>query len=68
MAQSGKSEMKVARETFGHLPDGTAIEAVRLRGDNGFEVRLVAFGAAIQSIFAPDRTGRLADVVKSALG
>ncbi len=54
---------KVARKIFGHLPDGTAIEAVRLRGDNGFEVRLITYGAALQSIFAPDRTGRLADVV-----
>ena len=63
MAQSGKSGTKLSRQTFGHLPDGTAIEAVRLRGDNGFEVRLITFGAAIQSIFAPDRAGRLADVV-----
>jgi aldose 1-epimerase len=34
-----------------------------LRGDHGFEVRLITYGAAIQSIFVPDRTGRLADVV-----
>ena len=54
---------KVDREIFGHLPDGTAIEAVRLRGDNGFEVRVISYGAALQSIFAPDRAGRLADVV-----
>lgn len=63
MTQSAQSQTKVAREIFGHLPDGTAIEAVRLRGDNGFEVRLITFGAAIQSIFTPDRDGRLADVV-----
>ena len=61
MTQSGKS--KVSREIFGHLPDGTAIEAVRLRGDRGFEVRLITFGAAVQSVFAPDRGGRMADVV-----
>ncbi len=59
-----KSQMpKVAREVFGHLPDGTAIEMVRLRGDSGFEVRLITYGAALQSIFVPDRAGRLADVV-----
>jgi len=60
---SGPSEPKLAREIFGHLPDGTAIEAVHLRGDNGFEVRLITFGAAIQSIFVADRDGRLGDVV-----
>lgn len=57
------SDKKVDREIFGHLPDGTAIEAVRLRGDKGFEARVIGYGAALQSIFAPDRAGRLADVV-----
>ena len=63
MAQSGSQMAKVARATFGRLPDGTAIETVRLCGDDGFEVRLISFGAAIQSILAPDRAGRLADIV-----
>jgi aldose 1-epimerase len=54
---------KVMRANFGHLPDGPAIEMVRLRGDHGFEVRLITYGAAIQAIFVPDRAGRLADVV-----
>ena len=56
-------EPKVTRENFGHLPDGTAIELVRLRGDSGFEVRLITYGAVLQSIFTPDRAGRIADVV-----
>jgi aldose 1-epimerase len=64
VAKSGKSrEAKVTRASFGELPDGTAIEMVRLTGVGGFEVRLITFGAAIQSIFAADRAGRLADVV-----
>jgi aldose 1-epimerase len=54
---------KAVRTIFGQLPDGTDIEMVRLCGDDGFEVRLITFGAAIQAIFAPDRAGRLADVV-----
>jgi aldose 1-epimerase len=54
---------KIERAIFGHLPDGTAIEMVRLHGDNGFEARIITFGAAIQSLFVPDRAGRLADVV-----
>jgi aldose 1-epimerase len=64
MARLGESKLpRVERAMFGRLPDGTAIEMVRLRGDNGFEVRIITFGAAIQSLFAPDRDGRLADVV-----
>jgi aldose 1-epimerase len=54
---------KVAREIFGHLPDGTAIEIIRLHGDNGFEARIIGYGAALQSVLVPDRAGRLADVV-----
>ena len=61
MSQPGRS--KASREIFGHLPDGTAIDMVRLHGENGFEVRLITYGAAVQAIFAPDRDGRLADVV-----
>jgi aldose 1-epimerase len=64
VSPSEKSQKaKAARSIFGQLPDGTAIEMVRLCGDDGFEVRLISYGAAIQSIFAPDRAGGLADVV-----
>jgi aldose 1-epimerase len=54
---------KVVREGFGHSPDGAASEMVKLRGDNGFEAWIITYGAALQSIFTPDRVGRLADVV-----
>src|SRR5882757_8874309 len=64
MTQPDKSPTpKIEREIFGHLPDGTVIEMVRLHGDNGFEARIISYGAAIQSLFVPDRAGRLADVV-----
>jgi len=58
-----KKSRKVTRTSFGQLPDGSEIEMVRLTGDDGFEVRIISYGAAIQSILAPDRAGRLADVV-----
>ena len=54
---------KVVREGFGHLPDGVACEMVKLHGDNGFEARIITYGAALQAIFTPDRAGHLADVV-----
>jgi aldose 1-epimerase len=63
MTQLDTSAKKVTREAYGELPDGTAVEMVCLRGDNGFEARIITYGAAIQSIFVPDRAGRLADVV-----
>jgi len=54
---------KLVRGVFGQLPEGGAVDLVTLRGDGGFEVRIISYGAAVQSLFAPDRDGRLADVV-----
>src|SRR6266550_97123 len=45
------------------IEDGAASEMVKLRGDNGFEARIITYGAALQAIFTPDRAGHLADVV-----
>ena len=57
MKKTGKSQIepRALREGFGQLPDGGAAELVRLRGDNGFEARVISYGAAVQSIFVPDR-------------
>jgi aldose 1-epimerase len=64
MTQLKKSKTpRVLREGFGQLPDGGAVEMVTMRGDNGFEARIITYGAALQSILAPDRAGRTADVV-----
>jgi aldose 1-epimerase len=57
------AQLKLLRQPFGQSPQGISSELVTLRGDDGFEVRVITFGAAIQSLFVPDRHGRLADVV-----
>ena len=54
---------KVLREVFGKMPDGASVEIITLRGDKGFEARLITYGAVIQSLIAPDRNGRVTDVV-----
>lgn len=53
----------VVREAFGHLPDGAAVERLRLRTPDGFEARVITFGAALQALFVPDRRGEVGDVV-----
>ena len=50
------------RESFGKLPNGTAIEAVTLTGTNGVSARIMTLGATLQSLNAPDRNGRTADI------
>ncbi|KQN91080.1 aldose epimerase [Sphingomonas sp. Leaf231] len=50
------------RAAFGTLPDGTAVEAVTLTGNNGVSARIMTLGATLQSFNAPDREGKVADI------
>lgn len=54
---------RVAREPFGAMPDGRAVERLVLRGNDGFEARIITFGATLQYLIAPDAAGRCDDVV-----
>jgi aldose 1-epimerase len=51
------------RTSFGALADGTRIEAVDLTSRAGIRVRIITLGARIQSLYTPDKTGKLADIV-----
>lgn len=51
------------RAAFGALADGTRIDAVNLTSRSGIRVRIINLGARIQSLYAPDRTGKLGDIV-----
>ena len=53
----------LAREMFGRLPDGRAVERVTLRGMHGFEAHIITYGATLQALFVPDAEGRCEDVV-----
>lgn len=53
----------VSREAFGALTDGTRIEVATLSNRAGVRVRVMTFGAAVQSLVTPDRHGRGGDVV-----
>ncbi|NKJ02637.1 aldose epimerase family protein [Novosphingobium sp. SG707] len=50
------------RENAGKLPDGAVVEAVTLSAGNGVSARILAYGATLQSLIAPDAKGRRADV------
>jgi aldose 1-epimerase len=54
---------KIARDLFGRLPDGRAVERVVLRGANGFEARVITFGGALQALITPDANGNCDDIV-----
>jgi aldose 1-epimerase len=52
----------IEREEYGRLPGGEAVEAITLSSPSGISVRILTYGAAIQSVIVPDRDGRMADV------
>jgi aldose 1-epimerase len=61
-ADEGGFAMKVKREPFGRLPDGTSVDIYTLRNASGLEARIMTYGAILVSLKVPDRNGVLADV------
>ncbi|WP_336975033.1 aldose epimerase family protein [Sphingobium aromaticiconvertens] len=51
------------RAPAGQLADGTAIETITLTNDKGMSAKILTYGATLQSLIAPDRTGKSADVL-----
>ena len=58
---AGAAQARLAR--FGALADGTTVEAVDLSSQAGIRTRIITLGARIQSLYTPDRTGKLSDIV-----
>ena len=54
---------KITKDVFGTLPDGRKVERIVLRGEGGFEARIITHGAVIQALIAPDAKGSYDDVV-----
>ena len=52
-----------SQHTFGTLPDGRSVPAVTLGNGRGVTATVIAYGAALQSVVLPDRTGCRMDVV-----
>jgi aldose 1-epimerase len=53
----------VRRAIFGYLPDGRTVHELALSNARGITVRILSYGAIIQSLYVPDRYGTIADVV-----
>jgi len=53
---------EASRAPFGTLKDGTPVEAVTLANSHGMRVRIISYGATLQSVEVPDRKGHAADV------
>ena len=53
---------QVTKSAFGIMPDGKTVDMYTLK-DAAITVKLITYGARIQSVMAPDKNGKDADVV-----
>ena len=53
----------VNKTGFGKLSDGKEVNMYTLTNPAGLEIRIINYGAIVQSLKVPDRNGRLEDVV-----
>ena len=56
-------ETGIKRSVFGKMPDGQEVHLYTLTNANGMQVAITNYGGRIVSILAPDRNGKMADVV-----
>jgi len=55
--------MNVEKQHFGTMPDGREVWLYRLTNANGLRADITTYGGAVVRLFAPDRQGKLEDVV-----
>jgi len=51
-----------SRASFGKTPDGAEVEAITLTNGHGVSATVITYGATLQSLIAPDRAGKTADI------
>jgi len=53
---------QVTKQSFGKTPDGKPVDIYTLK-DGAIEARIITYGGIVQSLKAPDKSGKSADVV-----
>ena len=62
VAASSVSAAELSRKPFGQLASGEAVEAITLTNATGVSATVITYGATLQSLIAPDRAGKKADI------
>jgi aldose 1-epimerase len=61
--KAGADTATITRAAFGTTPDGAATDLYTLTNTRGMEVKITNYGGIITSVEAPDRRGRMRNVV-----
>ena len=59
----GVKRMNISKIEFGQLKEGEQMYSYLLKNNNGMEVELIEYGAAVVALRVPDKNGRIADVI-----
>jgi aldose 1-epimerase len=62
-ASNGEGKGTLSKQAFGKTPDGQEVEIYTLTNSNGVEARITTYGGIVVSLKAPDRAGKLDDIV-----
>lgn len=54
--------MKIEKNSFGHTSSGEPVERFECTNSHGLSMSLISYGATMQSMFVPDRSGRLSNI------
>ncbi|MCR4615941.1 MAG: galactose mutarotase [Clostridiales bacterium] len=55
--------MSITKSCFGTMPDGRQVDKYTIRNSSGAYVEIITYGATLQSVYVPDRSGRISDVL-----
>ncbi|HEY6187195.1 MAG TPA: aldose epimerase family protein [Pyrinomonadaceae bacterium] len=58
-----EAQTRIKGRPFGKTADGTPVEIYTLTNAHGMEAQIMTYGGIVVSLKAPDRNGRMADVV-----
>ncbi len=57
-----EAKMSVEKSSFGQIPDGEKVDLYTCTNKHGAVLKMITYGAAVQSLEVPDKEGKLANV------
>ena len=62
-SMSKSSYPPITKAEFGKTLDGTPVEIYTLKNSKGAEARIMTYGGIVQSLYMPDKNGKMGDIV-----
>src|SRR5437868_12248615 len=63
VTKPAENQTRIQKQEFGKTADGQAVDIYTLTNAHGMEARITNYGGTVVSLKAPDRSGKMEDVV-----